>query len=110
MGCSAQRRCARNFYGKLHEATGIELSYEADEIEVYSEVAWLRDHWRNLGDPRRWTVALGEARTDFVSRCLTSLDRDVADVKDQSFFKTHGHISKVVSQGDGRSRNSIGVP
>lgn len=89
----------QRFYRRVLEETGIELGSGPGETEVYSEVAWLRDHWRNLGDPRKWTAQLQQDRIDFVARCLAPLSRDVSDVEGERFLWTSGKAPKVVSPG-----------
>lgn len=87
------------FYRRVHQATGILLRADLGQTEVYSEVAWLRDHWRNLGNPLNWTSQLEEERIAFLIRCLAPLGRGLADVEHRSFFRTAGKVPKVVSPG-----------
>lgn len=89
----------QRFYRLVYDATGIELGAGAGETEVYSEVAWLRDHWRNLGNPRKWSEQLGRERTEFLRGCLACVGRDLGDVEGRDFFRTDGRVPKVVSPG-----------
>jgi hypothetical protein len=89
----------RRFFGSVHEVTGIELGSDPGATEVYSEVAWLRDHWRNLGNPRQWTGLMEQDRINLLAQCLDSLGRDIADVENKPFFRTAGKAPKVVTPG-----------
>ena len=87
------------FYSRVKESCQITLDWQPGATEVYSEVAWLRDHWRNLGDPRHWTPDLEHERIQMVSTCLGVVGKDLGDVENRSFFRTRGKVPKVVTPG-----------
>lgn len=86
-------------FARLRDVTHIDLDPRQGATEIYSEVAWLRDHWRNLGDPWHWNDDLETARRRFLGACLEPLGRRLEDVQDKSFFRTEGPSPKVVSPG-----------
>lgn len=89
----------RGLFARLREVTHIDLDPQAGATEIYSEVAWLRDHWRNLGDPRHWSRDLEDARKGFLAAWLAALGRRLEDIEDRPFFRTPGAQSKVASPG-----------
>jgi hypothetical protein len=93
-------QCLRSaFFGRVNELCGSELRVEPDKTEVYSEAAWLRDHWRNLGDPSKWTPELEAARIEMLSSCLKAVHGSLQQVKNEKFFRTQGKVPKVVTPG-----------
>jgi hypothetical protein len=86
-------------FARLRDVTQIDLDPRQGATEIYSEVAWLRDHWRNLGDPQQWSPDLEDARKGFLADCLAALGRRLDDIAEQPFFRTTGAHPKVVSPG-----------
>ena len=89
----------RGFYQLLHRASGVQMNPDADSTEIYTEVAWLRDYWRALGDPQEWSQQLMQSRIAFLDRCLGTLRRSFAGVESKSFIRTSGKNPKIVSPG-----------
>lgn len=96
----------RRVLSALAEAAGTSLN--ADDVECYVEVAALRDAWYALGDHKKWTQGLYEARRDLLLALLESpaacayagTQRDFESLLHaHSFFWTSGPGRKLVSPG-----------
>ncbi len=87
------------FFQLLATSSGVQLSPAVGATEVYTEVAWLRDHWRALGDPRAWNESLEQRRIQYLTDCLAVLKMDLADIEHEPFYRTSGAKPKVVSPG-----------
>lgn len=90
----------------LGEAAGVRLS--SDGLESYVEVAALRDAWHALGDHKKWSQQLYEARRDLLMKlamsptacAYTGSLEDFVDVlQAHAFFWTGGPGTKLVSPG-----------
>lgn len=92
---SASLRSA--FYERLSAAADVDLDPSEGATEVYTEVAWLRDHWRNLGDPAQWNDEIDARRAEFLEACLNAMNRPAQENFTEPFFRTSGN--KLMSPG-----------
>lgn len=86
-------------FGKLGELTTVQLNPREGATEVYSEVAWLRDHWRNLGNPKKYTQKIEAQRWQAIEQLLTAIKVETKSIHDQPFIRTLGKQPKIVSPG-----------
>ena len=66
--------------GLINEKSGLRLI--PSDLECYVEVAALRDAWRLLGDPGKWTAELYEARRGVLHKLLKTVCGYPGDLSD----------------------------
>ncbi len=69
-------------------------SLDPNQLEIYWEVAALRDYWHDLGDPRRYTEETHEARRKVVSHLLERSGFSANKIDEQELFWTQRLGSK----------------
>jgi hypothetical protein len=89
----------KEVFGLLGERAAVELDPKGGATEIYSEVAWLRDHWRNLGDPKKHTPEMDGHRWEVIEQLLKALGVEPMTIHDQPFLRTLGKHPKIVSPG-----------
>jgi len=81
-------------FGELvSERYGTDL--HPDQLEIYWEVAALRDYWYDLGDPRRYTKKTHDARRKVVNHLLERSGVSANKIDEQKLFWTQGLGSKL---------------
>lgn len=99
-GLLASSTLRSSFFQLVDDRTGVHLDAAQGATEIYSEVAWLRDHWRNLGNPDHYADSgLEERRWEQLSLLLQAVDVDPSNLQYESFLRTGGTSPKIVSPG-----------
>lgn len=77
--CLSDERFREQFIRRLAEVSGTPL--DPKDLELYTEVAWLRDYWFGLGDFKRYTAELDELRREQLRSVLEVHLKDVGQVE-----------------------------
>jgi hypothetical protein len=65
------------------------------EPEVYLEVTFLRDYWRDLGNPKTYNAQTHDSRRKIIENCLLHQGLDPADIDKYNFFWTSENHEKL---------------
>ena len=68
--------------------SNIEGKIDPSQIDVYAEVSLLRDHWRALGDPVKYSDNTHSLRLKIFSQMLEAMDIDPAMIESEHVFWT----------------------
>jgi len=67
---------------------GVPDSLSFNEPEVYLEATFLRDYWRDLGDPQTYTADTHGRRRAIIENCMSIHGLNPADIDKENFFWT----------------------
>jgi hypothetical protein len=83
--------------GVLNQRLGVAL--DASALEVYLEVAALRDYWNDLGDPKQYSSETHQRRRKILNEILKMESIDPANIDMHDVFWTNQPGSKLWSPG-----------
>lgn len=87
----------RSRFAKMVCQLGVNL--DPDKLEVYLEVAALRDYWNDLGDPHQYSSETHERRCEVVGAILRLGSIDSKIINSKPMFWTKGVGSKLCFPG-----------